>query len=69
MESQLSNTLGICEQVIGENNELKDILMEKNQDITKIIETIAHHESESIAELEEKNAILQQENSILIQHI
>lgn len=41
MEAQLSNTLGICEQVISENNELKDIVHEKNADISKIIETIA----------------------------
>ena len=26
MESQLSNTLGICEQVINENNDLKNII-------------------------------------------
>lgn len=36
-ESQLSNSVSICEQVISENNELKEALLQKNEDISKII--------------------------------
>jgi len=37
MEGQLSNTVGICEQILAENNELKLIVKGKNEDINKII--------------------------------
>ena len=40
-ESQLSNTVGICEQILSENNELKLIIKGKNEDILKLIDTVA----------------------------
>ena len=60
MENQLSNTVGICEQIINQNNEQKTIIQKKNEDIKKIIETIALNESEQINDLEEKVQMLQQ---------
>ena len=44
-------------------------MLNKNEDITKIIETIAINETEMRGELEHKNYLLQQENSILIKHL
>lgn len=51
LEGQLSNTVGICEQILSENNELKIIIKKKNEDISKIIETIAHNQAEGMDEL------------------
>ena len=51
LERQLSNTVGICEQILQENNELKIIIKRKNEDISKIIETIAHNQGEGMDEL------------------
>jgi hypothetical protein len=51
LEGQLSNTVGICEQILGENNELKIIIKKKNEDISKIIETIAHNQAAGMDEL------------------
>lgn len=45
------------------------IVKRKNEDISKVISTIANHESEARSELNDKNMLLQQENSILIQHL
>ena len=58
MEGQLSNTVGICEQIIAENNELKLIVKGKNEDINKIIETIASNRAEEMDDIEEKNNLL-----------
>ncbi len=51
LEGQLSNTVGICEQILSENNELKVIVKKKNEDIHKIIETIASNQTEEMNEL------------------
>lgn len=51
LEGQLSNTVGICEQILSENNELKVIIKRKNEDIAKIIDTIAHNQAEGMDEL------------------
>jgi hypothetical protein len=51
LEGQLSNTVGICEQILSENNELKVIIKRKNDDIAKIIDTIAHNQAEGMDEL------------------
>jgi len=48
LEGQLSNTVGICEQILSENNELKLIIKNKNEDISKIIETIAGNQAEGM---------------------
>ena len=69
LEGQLSNTVGICEQILAENNELKQIIKRKNEDITKIIQTIAGNQAEEASELEEKNNLLIRENSILMTHL
>lgn len=66
---ELSKSLLLCETLIVENKEMKDIVLNKNEDITKIIETIAVNETEMRGELEHKNYLLQQENSILIKHL
>jgi hypothetical protein len=49
LEGQLSNTVGICEQILAENNELKLIVKRKNEDIGKIIETIAGNQAEELS--------------------
>ena len=41
IESQLSKTVGICEQILEENAQQKQIIQQKNEDMQKIIETIA----------------------------
>ena len=69
MEGQLSNTVGICEQILAENNELKLIVKGKNEDINKIIETIASNRAEEMDDIEEKNNLLLKENSILMLHL
>lgn len=69
MEGQLSNTVGICEQILTENNELKLIVKGKNEDINKIIETIATNQAEEMDDYEEKNNMLLKENSILMLHL
>ena len=49
LEGQLSNTVGICEQILAENNELKLVVKRKNEDIGKIIETIAGNQAEELS--------------------
>jgi hypothetical protein len=51
LEGQLSNTVGICEQILSENNELKLIIKRKNEDIAKIIDSIAHNQAEGMDEM------------------
>ncbi len=55
LEGQLSNTVGICEQILAENNELKLIVKHKNEDINKMIQTLAHNQAQNLDELEHKN--------------
>jgi chromosome segregation ATPase len=69
LEGQLANTVGICEQILSENNELKLIVKRKNEDLTKVIETVASNEAEELSEVEEKNSLLLRENSILMTHL
>lgn len=46
LEKQLSNTVSICEQILQENAELKAVVRGKNEDIAKIIETVALNQTE-----------------------
>ena len=41
----------------------------KNEDINKIIETVAIEETEQIEELQQKNELLTHENSLLMRHL
>lgn len=45
LEGQLSKTVTICEEILGENNELKLVVKRKNEDISKVIETIASNQA------------------------
>jgi chromosome segregation ATPase len=69
LEKQLSNTVSICEQILQENAELKAVVRGKNEDIAKIIETVALNQTEQAEAAEEKNRLLAQENSMLLQHL
>lgn len=43
--------------------------MGKNSDLKRLVESVALNEAEARGELEHKNHLLQQENSILIRHL
>ena len=50
LENHLSQSVGICENILNENNELKVIIKKKNVDISKIIETVAANQAEEVDE-------------------
>lgn len=47
LSSELSKSLSICESLIAENMEQKNIILNKNNDIKRIIESIALNETEA----------------------